>query len=194
MPTPLDNIREGLETGNWTLINDGYLALTGINILGEIEEPKKAIRKKAAPKKTVAKKTPKRPAKATKPKQAAKPRATRKKAPTVVVEPQRDPNDFSMPLGIPQRGESEKVQAKLEQVSLRKKNGFIDDRIDFNTERKMSKQPKTSRTGPARPPIRSLVINCTRCSRPQQVMENELIEEVAYICRDCLKGIYHNRR
>ena len=190
MPTPLDNLRRGILEKDWGLVDAAHIALTGVSILEELEEApvQKPARKPRTPKATS------KPAKATKPKKATKPRASRKKPSTAAVEPQRDPNDFSMPVNLSQRTTEEKVQAKLEQVSLRKKNAFIDDRLDFNTERRMSKQPKTARSGPSRPAIRVLTINCTRCSRPNQVMENEIIEDVSYICRDCLKGIYSHRR
>ena len=188
MPTPLDNLRQGILNKDWELVDAAYIALTGISILAELEEVIKPVRKSRTPK------ARSKPAKATKPKKATKPRTSRKKPPEAIVEPQRDQNDFSMPVGVPQRNNEDKIQAKLEQVSLRKKNVFIDDRLDFNTERRMSKQPKTSRTGPSRPPIKVLNMTCTRCAKPNQVMENEIIEDVSYICRDCLKGIYSHRR
>lgn len=193
MPTPLDSIREGLEKKNWELVNFGYLSLTGTDVLGEQDNSELFQVAEEKPTRQSRKKPPTRPAKAAKPKKATKPRTPRKKPPTVIVEPQRDPNDFSMPVGQPQKNDSEKVQAKLEQVSLSNKKAWSDDKLDFNTERRMSKQPKGVRTTPSRPAIKMITINCTRCSRPNQVMENELLGDVSYICRGCLKGIYQGR-
>lgn len=180
MPSPLDNIKQGILKNNMSLVKKGYTALTGEKI-SVLEEPAKP------PRRTRTVKNESRPKTSTKRTIAKKPVKETK----TVSDPYDTENFRTAERELPEGTSG--VQAKLEDVRLgRKKNKFTDNLREFKEERQLSKAPK-SKSATKRPPVRYINTVCGTCRATDKVLETEIIPEATYYCRECLKQKFYGR-
>ena len=173
MPTPLDNIKKGIVTQNWELVDKGYKALTGESALSK---PTKQTKKRTSVKKT-----------SPKPKKISKP------------IPEIEEIELSMEDGveivkndntiIDLSEEKQRRQAMLETVRLTKKNKFVDSGTDCLEDKEFDKKI-IARRSERRPPQEKLILTCDDCGRTYRVPAGQVYSVGSYICPMCMKRKY----
>jgi hypothetical protein len=177
MPTPLDNIKKGILTQNWTLVDKGYKGLTGESALPVSTPVRKPKTKKVQPKSKPEKKV----------KQQVETNVVE------VIEPNSEIELVDYSGEIIDLGETkQRRQASLETVRIAKKNKFVDKGTDCLDDRDFDKKIIAKRTE-RRPPQGKLIITCDECGRTYKVPEGQIYSVGSYVCPPCMKRKYTGR-
>ena len=195
MPSPLEQIKEGILNNDLALVAAGYKSLTGQDVLpAEVEQPKKRGR----PKKNTAKlvvpgdeeydegiEEIREP-------QFQAPQRGQRRQPALREQPSRNKRKSRWE-EIEEEQESEGSAAKREPINTKKikqvGNLWQDDGTIDTTDRKTwAKVYPKNHKSQGRAPDRKVRIKCTRCKDVLELYRSEIVND-PFICNDCTTSV-----